>query len=226
MSVNPPPAVERARHSRGRRGSRPSGDDREQAILATAERLLAERAFADISIDDLARGAGISRPSFYFYFPSKNAVLLTLLDRVVAEADAAAFGSLGATSAGASDPAARWRNAIEAFYVSFRSHRAVAVASAQARAADSEVSELWARVMENWVRRTEEAIAAERARGSAPEGLPARDLAVALNLMNERVMYASFADEQPSVPEDRVVDTLLGVWLSGIYLQAGPPRPF
>src|SRR5262245_44972565 len=73
--------------SRGRRTSRPSGDDRQHAILATAEQLLAERDFADISIDDLARGAGISRPTFYFYFPSKNAVLLTLLDRVIEEAE-------------------------------------------------------------------------------------------------------------------------------------------
>jgi AcrR family transcriptional regulator len=222
--VNPPPAVERARHPRGRRGSRPSGDDREQAILSTAERLLGERAFADISIDDLARGAGISRPSFYFYFPSKDAVLLTLLDGVVAEADAAAFGSLGTPPALACDPADRWRDAIEAFYVSFRSHRAVAVAGAQARAANPEVRELWARVMENWVRRTEEAIDAERGRGAAPAGLPARELAVALNLMNERVMYASFADEQPSLPEGRVVDTLLAVRLSSIYQQAPPPR--
>jgi len=88
------PAPAKARPSRGRRGSRPSGDDRELAILATAERLLAERPLSDISIDELARGAGISRPTFYFYFSSKEAVLLSLLDRVVAEADEAAFGNL------------------------------------------------------------------------------------------------------------------------------------
>ena len=33
--------------SRGRRSSHHSGDDREQAILATAERLLQERPLAD-----------------------------------------------------------------------------------------------------------------------------------------------------------------------------------
>ena len=65
---------------------RATGDDREQAILATAERLLEERPLHEISVDDLARGAGISRPTFYFYFASKDAVLLTLLDRVVDEA--------------------------------------------------------------------------------------------------------------------------------------------
>ena len=69
-----------ARAPRGRRSARPSGDDREQAILATAERLLEERSLADISVDDLAKGAGISRPTFYFYFPSKEAVLLSLLE--------------------------------------------------------------------------------------------------------------------------------------------------
>jgi AcrR family transcriptional regulator len=73
--------------SRGRRSSRPSGDDRESAILLTAERLLAERPLTDISVDDLAKGAGISRPTFYFYFASKDAVLMTLLDRVVQEVE-------------------------------------------------------------------------------------------------------------------------------------------
>jgi AcrR family transcriptional regulator len=212
--------VARARHSRPRRGSRPSGDDREQAILATAERLLADRPLGEISIDELARGAGISRPTFYFYFESKDAVLLTLLERVVAEADEAAF-DLPERQLG--DRSAAWREAINAFFTTFRAHRAVAVASAQARATNGEVRQLWTKVMEHWVGRTEEAILAERDRGAAPPGLPARELAVALNLMNERVMYATFASEEPSVTEPHVVDTLLHVWLTSIYQTTAPP---
>ena len=77
------------RTPRGRRSARPSGDDRELAILTTAEQLLEERPFAEISVDDLAKGAGISRPTFYFYFPSKDAVLLSLFEPVIVEADAA-----------------------------------------------------------------------------------------------------------------------------------------
>lgn len=215
-----PPTVDRARHSRPRRGSRPSGDDREQAILATAERLLADRPLGEISIDELARGAGISRPTFYFYFESKDAVLLTLLERVVAEADEAAF-DLPERQLG--DRSAAWREAINAFFTTFRAHRAVAVASAQARATNGEVRQLWTKVMEHWVGRTEEAIQAERDRGAAPPGLPARELAVALNLMNERVMYATFASEEPSVTEPHVVDTLLHVWLTSIYQTTAPP---
>src|ERR1700747_1577098 len=83
------PTAGSTRAPRGRRSTRPSGDDRELAILSTAERLLQERPLSDISVDDLAKGAGLSRPTFYFYFPSKDAVLFTLVERVIVEADSA-----------------------------------------------------------------------------------------------------------------------------------------
>src|SRR3712207_6316204 len=105
---------------RGRRAARPSGDDRELAILATAERLLGERPLSAISVDDLARGAGISRPTFYFYFSSKDAVLLTLLDRVVAEADAAMRSVFDTPAATAREG---WERAIAAYAGTFEAHR-------------------------------------------------------------------------------------------------------
>ncbi|MGH3991605.1 MAG: TetR/AcrR family transcriptional regulator, partial [Pseudonocardiaceae bacterium] len=181
------------------------------AILATAERLLEDRTLSEISIDDLARGAGISRPTFYFYFASKDAVLLALLDRVVEQGQTAAGDVLDHL---ADDPRARWREAISAFYEAFRSHRAVTLACAQVRATNVEVRQLWATVMEGWVQSTATAIEAERERGVAPIGLPARDLAVALNSMNERVLYATFADDGPAVAESSAVDVLLGIWLN------------
>ena len=205
--------------TRGRRASRPSGDEREAAILATAERLLEEQGFRQISIDDLARGAGISRPTFYFYFPSKDAVFLTLLDRVVAEANAAAedlFERIG------EDPPTRWRAVISRFYETFRSHRPVVLAYTQVKGTNAEVRELWASVMEEWVRRTEDVIRAERDRGAAPEGLRARDLAIALVSMNERVTYATFANEGPAVAESDLVDVLLDVYLTSIYRTTAP----
>ncbi|MFC7306115.1 TetR/AcrR family transcriptional regulator [Streptomyces monticola] len=202
------------RSARGRRGSRPSGDDRELAILATAEALLGERALSEISIDDLARGAGISRPTFYFYFPSKDAVLLALLDRVIAQAETTSLGFLDHLP---DDPARHWRSAINAFYESFGAHRAVALACAQARRTNPEVQRLWAAVMGTWVDRTATAIQAERDRGAAPDGIPARDLALVLNSMNERVLHAVFAAEEPALAEADAVDTLLQVWLSSIY---------
>src|SRR3954471_631347 len=209
--------------ARGRRPARPTGDDREAAILATAEELLGERPLAEISVDDLARGAGISRPTFYFYFESKDAVLLTLLDRVVTEADAASAAAFEAASAAhPRDPRERWRAMIDAYHATFRTHRSVPLGAAVRRFTNTEARELWARVSADWVRACAEAIEAERRRGAAPAGLPARDLSVALNSLNERVLYGTLSGDGPAIAEDDVVDVLLDIWLSAIY---SPPAP-
>lgn len=211
------PAAAQASQHRGRRNARPSGDDRELAILTTAEALLENRPLADISVDDLARGAGISRPTFYFYFPSKEAVLLTLLDRVVNEADTAVESLMGNSDA---DRDTMWRTGINVFFETFGSHKAVARASQAARASSTEVRELWSTFMQKWIAYTAEVIEAERGRGAAPVTLPAQELATALNLLNERTLFASFAAEQPSVPEAQVLDTLVHIWVSSIYAEA------
>ena len=200
--------------TRSRRSVRTSGDDRELAILTTAERLLAERPLSAISVDDLARGAGISRPTFYFYFASKDAVLLTLLDRVVAEADAATHAAFGGRPAG---PREGWRRAITAYYETFRAHRALTLAWSEARSTNAEIRDLWAQVFEGWVSRCAEVIESERQRGAAPAGPPARDIAVALTSMNERVLYATFTGDGPAVAEAGAVDVLLEIWLRAVY---------
>src|ERR1700758_2613885 len=127
------------RAPRGRRSTRPSGDDRELAILSTAERLLAERPLADVSVDDLAKGAGLSRPTFYFYFPSKDAVLLTLFERVIVEADSALEALVANPPA---DLKTLWRTGINVFVETFGSHRAVSLAADSART-NQDMRTLW-----------------------------------------------------------------------------------
>jgi TetR/AcrR family transcriptional regulator, ethionamide resistance regulator len=213
--------VSSSRTSRGRRSARPSGDDREQAILATAERLLEERPFADISVDDLARGAGLSRPTFYFYFKSKEALLLALLEPMITRADAEYEGAAQRIPA---DPRRVWHAGINAFFVAFDSHRAVARAGAEAVASSAEVRAVWSGFMQKWINQTAALISAERARGAAPETIPAIDLATSLNQMNERTMMAAFSAEQPAVDHDRIVDTLAHIWVSSIYGEAPNPE--
>ena len=191
---------------------RPTGEDRERAILATAERLLAERGFDGFSVDDLARGAGLSRPTFYFYFASKDAVVLSLLDRVIDQAHRST-----PTVDFAADALGSWRAIIATIVAVFDEHRAVTVAGVEAHAASAEIRALWSAAMERWVTDTAALIQAERDRGAAPAGLPARELAVALNLMNERVLAATFAGGEPGVAVDRVTDVLLGIWWPAIY---------
>lgn len=200
--------------TRGRRSKRPSGDEREQAIRETLESLLAEKSFHEISIDDLARGAGISRPSFYFYFESKEAVLLTLMDEIVRQADAASDIAQVAIER---DPQRFLSDALAAYVTILGAHRGVIVAGNQAAAASAEVRRLWNIVRERWVQMAADAIAAERRRVGMKGTLSERELAIALINMNEGVMYAMFAGEEPAIPEERMIEVLTNIWVNAVY---------
>lgn len=187
--------------------------------MRTAEQLLEERSLAEISVDDLARGAGISRPAFYFYFPSKDAVVLTLIDRL---AEAATNAKEQAVEERDEDPAAAVRESIQIFYEMLGEHRAVIRAVVELSATNAEARDLRAQIAEGWVANVTERIETERARGIVKSGLPARDLATALVQMNERVMLAVFSEEAPAISEDKLVDVLCEIWLAAIYGDAQP----
>jgi AcrR family transcriptional regulator len=56
------------------------GDLRQRRLIdALVEELESGKSFAALSINDLTRRAGLSRPGFYFYFQSKEEVLLAAL---------------------------------------------------------------------------------------------------------------------------------------------------
>jgi TetR/AcrR family transcriptional regulator, ethionamide resistance regulator len=202
------------RSGRGRRSKRPSGDEREALILATAERLLEGKKFADISVDDLAKGAGLSRPTFYFYFPSKEAVLLALLEPLIAQADK---GFDGAVESLPADPRRAFREGIRIFFNAFGSHSVVARAGTEALATSPDIRATWSAFMQKWINQTAALIDYERRRGAAPDNIGALDLATSLNLMNERAMTATLVAEDGAVAQDRIVDTLAHIWLTSIY---------
>ena len=217
-----PTQTDYAHASRGRRSTHHSGDDREQAILATAERLLQERPLADFSVDDLAKGAGISRPTFYFYFQSKNAVLLSLLDQMISKAHAALKVLRGKLPG---HPATVWRDRIEAFFEVSGSHRAVAVAGAAAKGTNPEVRQLWSTLMQKWISYTTAAIQAERQRGAAPDTVPAADLSIALNMLNERMMAQRLPPRSPRFPKSgSLTRWSISGWPASTTLTAPPSR--
>lgn len=72
-----------------------------EAILDATDRLLASRGFRKVTIDDIAAEAGVSRRTVYMYFPSKEEVGLSSIDRVVETT----YAHLAALAAGKGDPA-------------------------------------------------------------------------------------------------------------------------
>ncbi|WP_252841679.1 TetR/AcrR family transcriptional regulator [Actinoallomurus purpureus] len=63
-----------------RRAGQSKGDQREAQILEATRALLTDRGVNDLTIDGIAGAAGISRTTFYFYFPTKQAVVMALLE--------------------------------------------------------------------------------------------------------------------------------------------------
>lgn len=62
-------------------------DLREQAVLDSAMALMSERGFAHTSMDDIAASVGISKPTLYQHFRSKNAIAEAVMLRNLEHAD-------------------------------------------------------------------------------------------------------------------------------------------
>ena len=53
--------------------------DRRDKLIAAAERLVAERGFLAVRIEDIGAAVGVSGPAIYRHFPNKEALLVELL---------------------------------------------------------------------------------------------------------------------------------------------------
>jgi AcrR family transcriptional regulator len=61
------------------------GRRRREAVLDAAEELFLARGYLGTSMDELGAAAGISGPGLYRHFPSKDALLMAVLDRLWAD---------------------------------------------------------------------------------------------------------------------------------------------
>jgi AcrR family transcriptional regulator len=58
------------------------GEERRSAVLDAAAQLFSEHGFHGASIDEVGAAAGITGPGLYRHFPSKDALLMAVLDRL------------------------------------------------------------------------------------------------------------------------------------------------
>src|SRR5260370_36615850 len=92
LSVPMPAATRRSR----------AKSDRRSQLIAAAERLVAERGFLAVRLEDIGAAVGVSGPAIYRHFPNKEALLVELLVGLRAPRPAGATN----VAAGADDPAA------------------------------------------------------------------------------------------------------------------------
>jgi AcrR family transcriptional regulator len=200
--------------SPGRRRGPSKGDRRERAILETARALLARKPLADITIDELAAGAEISRSSFYFYFDSKLSVLVALLHGMAGELGRDA----GPWLDGAGPDAAALREALIPLARLWREHGRM-LAGALAAAPGCPPLARWREELRSaHVDRLAARITRDRAAGLAPGGPEPRVLAGLIDDLRTAALAGSTDPEA-------LVDDLVTVELRMIYADFAVDHP-
>ncbi|RSM87495.1 TetR/AcrR family transcriptional regulator [Kibdelosporangium aridum] len=186
-----------------RRETPTKGDLREQAILDAAEVLLEREHTEPMTVESIAKGAGISRGSLYFYFGSKQEVLAALVARTVARLH------LDDQSADPGLPTHDTvRRAVENTARTWREHGHVMRAAVEFGPEVPEIAQLWRdTIANNTEAMTRVLVAAGLPDDKGPTGAAA--LAQALCWMTERNFY--HASAQPG-GLDRMTETMVEIW--------------
>jgi TetR/AcrR family transcriptional regulator, ethionamide resistance regulator len=191
------------------------GDLTAQAILDTAELLLAKRCLREIEIDELAAGAGVSRSTFCLHFESREDVLYALSERLSRELYSSALVWF---RRGDEPPKAAVQRALEQTVALWREHGPVLRASVRGRESDERLAGLWAELARRFMRSTAVQIESERNAGLAMPGPPsARALARVLVMLNEQACFQQSLLKPSADWDAELVDTLATIWVRSIY---------
>jgi AcrR family transcriptional regulator len=216
----------RAPRSARRSGVAPASADLRERILSATRELLRQRRFDALSVADILAAAEVSRASFYFYFPSKQAVLGELVREAVTQGQQAAQSwidgqqdPVDALRAGVSDGARLWRD-----------NAGVLMAIVESWGSDEGLRALWLEQMNLF---TDAAAARINSDPQVRQRLGTVDVhavAASLTWLGERLYYLAAAGVAPFDNEEVLIDSLTNAWTSILYGHAvthptSPPRP-
>jgi AcrR family transcriptional regulator len=193
---------------RRRRDTPTKGDLREQAILDAAEALLETETLDTLTVELIARGAGITRNGLYFYFASKQDVLTALVARTMREvADTAAMAAADV----ASPPEDTIARAVQATERLWRTHGRVMRAAVEFGAVIPDVGAMWTQTVERYAAAMTEVLR----RAGLPKKGPgsAQETARALCWMTERNLYWAYVRAGAGAELTRTARTCTTIWL-------------
>ena len=179
--------------------------------MAAAEALLRERPFRELTVDELMRRTGLSRPSFYVYFRDRHELVLRVVEHIGGELFAMSERWYQGTGAGP----ALVREAIDGVVGVFAAHGPVLRALADAAPDDPRVEAAYLALLQRFVDATARHIEAEMAAGRILP-LDAEQTATALTWMMERYLQLSLG-RTPSRPVEEVAGVLTTIWSRVLY---------
>lgn len=215
---SPPPAAA-GRAASSAATERGGEQDLREAILAATSGLLAERAFADLSVAEILTAAGVSRGTFYFYFDSKHDVLAELVRRAVAQG----LDAAGPWLAHPEDKTAALRQGTLAGARLWQGSAPVLRAIVENWRHEPRLTALWLQQMQLFTDAAVAQISADPQALAHLAGQSVDGVASALTWLGERVYYLAACGTPPFDDESVVIDTLVHVWASTLYGLAAPP---
>src|SRR5712691_1998510 len=118
------------------------GDRRREQLLDVAEFLLQTHPPSELTIERVARAAGVSRSSLYFYFRGKWAIVDQLIERASQE-----MFERNLAIGEAPDLASYLRGMVASAAAGWRDHRAVFLAATERSAHADEATDSWRSIM-------------------------------------------------------------------------------
>jgi AcrR family transcriptional regulator len=186
------------------------------AVLGSLDRLLQTSSIADVTVESIAAGAGMSRSAFYFYFASKHEALAAAVRTINYAMLEQAQPWLNPVPG--SDPEQTLQRSFAGIAQVFEQHRHLISAVAEGAAVDPGLRELWQQWIEDFVAAVAPRIEAERTAGRALPGPDAEALARTLLWGNERAFYIEALKPKPDLQE--VAAIIATVWQRAIYGKA------
>jgi TetR/AcrR family transcriptional regulator, ethionamide resistance regulator len=181
-----------------------------------AEALLREKPFRELTVDDLMRRTGLSRPSFYVYFRDRHDLVLKVVEHIGGEL----FAMSERWYEGTGDGPTLVREAIDGVVGVFAEHGPVLRALADAAAEDPRVEEAYTALMQRFVDATARHIEEEVAAGRILPLDPGQT-AVALTWMMERYLQLRLG-RTPDAPVEPIAGALATIWSRVLYGAAQP----
>lgn len=202
----------------GRRERRERVRDR---IIDSMLSLSSQRPFAELTIDEMARGAGLSRSAFYFYFRDKHEILRAATEGAAEEL----YAEAERWWAGREEPQLSVPETLADVASVYGSHAVVLRIATEVSTYDEEVRQFWRSLVERFVTATAEHLDREQTRGRVRPDLDPRSTAEALVWMLERCCYVYLGRGERTTEE--VVEAIAPIWLTVLYgpdPAAVPPR--
>ncbi|MEU2159939.1 TetR/AcrR family transcriptional regulator [Streptomyces chengbuensis] len=192
----------------------------EKRILAVIEELLRDGVtYTELSVEQIAQAAGISRSTFYLYFRDKVDVLLRLSGSLKSESHAIASAWRPCGPGGGLDGLARTYELIMRHY---REHATLLSAINEVAAYDPVVRETWTAEQDRFVEHLVTVLKEEQREGRTPEDVDPR-LAATVIVHGGAQVVAQQVSGGDSGDDAAVARELATGYWYGVYRRPGGP---